>query len=80
MEESASFIKSFLSNAWALFSVPVPGFNFTFGQMLLSLSVINLSIVFMHIVFGFGSGKGTSYRTGSAKNPKISKERENDEK
>lgn len=70
--------KSILSNVWGLFSIHVPGFSFTFGQMYLGIILCSVSLLIAKMFFGIGGG-GQSTRTGSTNNPKISKDRRNDE-
>lgn len=73
--------KTFMDGIWSIFAIPVPGFNFTFGQMWLGVLLASVSILVIRIIFGFGaSGSGgISSRTSSTSNPKISKERQSDE-
>ena len=70
--------KSVFSGVWKLFGINVPGFGFTFGQMYFGIALCSLSVVVARLLFGLGGG-GSSYRTGSTDNPKISKERRNDQ-
>lgn len=71
--------KSIVENVWGLFSIYVPGFSFTFGQMYLGILICSISLLVIKLLFGIGGSGGDSPRTGSTNNPKISKERRNDE-
>lgn len=69
---------SVLSAVWGLFNgVTVPGLGFSFGSLFLAVLLIKISISVIQHGLGFG-GSGTGYRSRSAKNPKISKERKGD--
>lgn len=78
-DTTASLGKAFIDGLWGLFGIYVPGFSFTFGQMWLGVLLCSLSILVIKILFGIGGSGGDSPRTGSTNNPKISKERRNDE-
>ena len=79
-DTTAALGKTLLSGIWSLFSIYVPGFSFTFGQMWLGVLLASLSILVVRMIFGFGGGpRGESSRTSSTNTPKISKERRNDE-
>lgn len=72
-------VHTVFSGVWGLFSgTMVPGFGFSYGSVLVSIILIKVSLSLIRASFGFG-GSGTNYRSGSAKNPKISKERKGDE-
>lgn len=71
--------KAVVDGIWALFGIYVPGFSFTFGQMWLGVLLASISILVVRMIFGFGGSGGVSSRTSSTNNPKISKERRNDE-
>jgi len=60
--------------AWALLSWRVPGFNWTAGQLVLALIVINFAIAAGYITVGVGQ------RSGHSGSHRISKERKHDEK
>lgn len=71
-------VQGIFGPVWALFTdVPVPGLGVSFGALLLAIILIKLSVAIARHVFGFGGGTG--YRSGSAKNPKISDDRKGDE-
>lgn len=71
-------VTSVFSGVWGLFSgVEVPGLGVSFASLFLGIVLMKISISIIQHVFGFGSS-GTSYRSGSAKNPKISNERKGD--
>lgn len=64
---------------WSTFDIPVPGFGFTFKQMYLGIAVCMISVIAFRVILGLGNGS-TSYRSGTSRKPKISKERSKDEK
>lgn len=74
--------QAFLSGAWKLFGIYVPGFGFTFGGMYIGIILVGLSLTLCSMIFGFGGRRGgsVSARSGSTNKAKISKERENDER
>ena len=79
-ETTASLGQALLSGVWSLFGIYVPGFSFTFGQMWLGALLASVSVLIVRFIFGFGGGsRGDSTRTSSTGNPRISKERRNDE-
>lgn len=70
-------LSSVFTGVWGLFAgVTVPGLGFSFADLLLGVIVIKISLALLRHVFGFGGGTG--YRSGSAKNPKISNDRKDD--
>ena len=74
--------RAFMIGAWKLFGVYVPGFGFTFGGLLIGGALVSLSLTLCNMIFGFGGRRGgsVSARSGSTSKPKISKEREHDER
>lgn len=71
-------VGSLFSDIWGLFTgTMVPGLNVSCATLMLAIFIIKLSITFVRHTFGFGGG-GTGYRSSSAWNPKISKERKDD--
>lgn len=78
-ESTAALGKAFMDNIWGLFSIYVPGFEFTLGQMYLGVILCSISLLVVKLLFGIGGSGGDTPRTGSTNNPKISKERRHDE-
>lgn len=78
-ESTEALGKSLIESVWGLFGIYVPGFTFTFGQMYLGILIIVISLVVIKLLFGIGGSGGVGTRSGSTDNPKISKERRNDE-
>lgn len=78
-DTTVSLGKAFMDGIWALFGIYVPGFSFTFGQMWLGVLLASISILVVRLLFGFGGSGGSTPRTSSTSNPKISKERRHDE-
>lgn len=71
-------LASLFTSVWGLFTgTMIPGLNASCASLLLAIIAIKLSISLVRHAFGFGGG-GTGYRSGSSKNPKISKERKDD--
>lgn len=77
-------IREILTPAWRLFTdTPVPGLTsdtltVTFADLLIGVILIQIGIGLLSFGLGFG-GKGSGYRSGSTKNPKISEERKGDQ-
>lgn len=77
-------IREILTPAWRLFTdTPVPGLSsetltVTFADLLIAVILIQISVALLS--YGLGIfGKGSGYRSGSTKNPKISEERKGDQ-
>lgn len=79
LESTAALGQALMSGIWNLFDNPFPGFNFTFRQFWIAVAVCGLSIRVIRVLFSFGGSGGESPRSRSTRNPKISKERRNDE-
>ncbi|WP_295581775.1 hypothetical protein [uncultured Oscillibacter sp.] len=79
LESTASLGQAVIAGVWDLFSTPVPGFTFTFRQMWLGFAVCSLSLLLLKYLLGGGGSSGSSTRSGSSRNPKISKSRKDDE-
>ncbi len=76
--EILDILKSLFSSIWSIFTgVMVPGLGISFGVFFLAAAAIKLSILILHAAVGIGGG--TSYRSGSSRNPKISENRRGDE-
>ena len=78
-DTTASIGQTLIQGIWSLFGVHVPGFSFTIGQLWLGVALCSISLLVVKLLFGIGGSGGESPRTGSTNNPKISKERRNDE-
>lgn len=71
-------IKAILVPIWSVFTDnEVPGLGVSFAAWLIAAVIIAFSIAVLR--HGFGFGGGTSYRSGSARNPKIPENRKGDE-
>lgn len=71
-------LASMFASVWGLFTgTMVPGLGVPCSSLLIAIMAVRLSISLVRHTFGFG-GSGTGYRSGSAKDPKISKERKDD--
>ena len=70
-------LSSVFTGTWGIFAgVDVPGLGVSFADLFLGVVIIKLSLALLRFVFGFGGDTG--YRSGSAKNPKISDDRKDD--
>lgn len=70
-----------LSQCWRFFGVQVPGFGFTFAQMLFGIAICVISLMVLKVFFGIGGrAGGMVYRASSSRRPKISENRKGDEK
>ena len=79
MFESTAQLGAFvLGQSWRFFQIQVPGFGFTFGQMLFGIAICSVSIMVLRVFFGIG-GRGLMYRVGHSRKPKISENRKGDE-
>lgn len=79
MSENVAELGRFvLGQTWGFFQIQVPGFSFTFGQMLFGIAICSVSILVLRVFFGIG-GKGVIYRAASSRRPKISENRKGDE-
>lgn len=81
MLESTAQLGSFvLSQTWRFFDIQVPGFSFTFGQMMFGIAICIISLMVLKVFFGIGGrGGGVVYRAASSRKPKISDNRKGDE-
>ena len=70
------FIRTVFGGAWDLFHLTVPGFNFTYADILVAILLANAGLVIFSLLFGFSGSVRPSGR--STRNPKISEERKND--
>lgn len=71
-------IKAILVPVWSIFTDNnVPGLGVPFSTFLIAGIIVSFSIAI--VKYGFGFGGGTSYRSGSTRNPKISDNRKGDE-
>lgn len=70
-------LSSIFTSAWGIFTgVAVPGLGVSFADLFLGVVMIRLSLALLRFIFGFGGDTG--YRSGSAKNPRISDDRKDD--
>lgn len=78
MAAFTSFLQTVLGGAWELFSIKVPGFPFSYADIIIAGLIVSGGWAVLRIAMGFGGGLESQGRT--SRNPKISKERKNDEK
>lgn len=80
LETTQSLGSALVNGIWSLFSVNVPGFNFSIGQFWIGAAACGVSLVLLRLLFGIGGGPaGDASRTRSTNNPKISANRRGDE-
>lgn len=79
LEDTVSLGQALFSGWWAMLDVAVPGFTFTFREMYLGVAICCISLLLLKLLFNVGGQPGESSRSGSSRNPKISKERQGDE-
>lgn len=73
--------QTYLTGVWKLFGIYVPGFDFTFGGMMLGVALASISLSVLTMIFGIGGHRaGSTPRTSSTNKAKVSKERQGDEK
>lgn len=81
---AVEILREILTPAWRLFTdTPVPGLSsetltVTFADLLIAVILIQFSVALLCSGLGFGR-LGVTYRSGSAKNPKISEKRKGDQ-
>ena len=80
MNNFALFISTIFGGAWELFSLKVPGFPFSFGDIIIATSLATVALSLIRFAFGVSNGSGADSKGKSTRNPKISKERMNDTK
>lgn len=70
------FVSAVFGGAWELFQLKVPGFTFSYADVILAVSFSSISLGLLRNFFSDGSvSVGRSTR-----NPRISEERKNDTK
>ena len=75
------FLSTIFGGAWSLFQIKVPGFPFSFGDVLIGASLASAALAVVKFAFGTeGAFPGAKSVGKSTRNPKISKERMNDTK
>ena len=83
MDDFLLVVQSVFGGAWELFHTTVPGMNFSYADIIVAMLVASAGLCIFKLLFGFsGSVKAPSMASigRSTRNPKISKERKNDEK
>lgn len=78
MAAFSSFVEVVFGGAWALFEIKVPGFPFSYADIIIAGLLVTGGWALLKIALGFGDGLSSKGR--STRDPKISKERMNDEK
>ena len=71
------FVSTVFGGAWELFQIKVPGFEFSYADVVLACAFASVALFLIKRAFD-ADGVGSKGR--STRNPKISKERMNDEK
>lgn len=77
MLDAISFI---FTAVWRFFTdVEVPGLGVPFSALLIAVILVRLSVTLVSSGLGFGNSSGTSTRSASTRNAKISDARKGDE-
>lgn len=77
MNDFLLVVTTVFGNAWKLYQIPVPipGVNFTFGDIVLAMAFGSLALGFVYM---FTSPSGAASVGRNTQNPRISEERKND--
>ena len=75
-------VRTIFGGAWSLFKTTVPGFNFTYADIIVAVLLAGAGLTLFRILFGFSGAVHVSSSSfgRSTRNPKTSDERKNDEK
>lgn len=71
-------LTTIFGGAWELFQIKVPGFTFSFADILIAGVLASGGFLLLRMILGSSSGSGSQGRT--SRSPKISEERKNDTK
>lgn len=77
MSNFIMFVSTVFGGAWELFQIKVPGFDFSYADLVLACAFATVALALIKHAFNAG-GVGSKGR--STRNPKISTERKNDAK
>lgn len=77
MSDLALVVSTLLGGAWDLFQTPVPGFTFTYADIVIGTMLASTALAILSAVIGRA---GASSHGKTTQNPKTSKERMNDTK
>ena len=72
------FVSTVFGGAWNLFQTPVPGFAFTYADVVLAVAFGSGALVLVRAFLGLGTFSGITSQGRSTRNPRISEERKND--
>lgn len=77
MSNFVLFVSAVFGGAWEMFQLNVPGFSFSYADVVLAVAFASIALMLLKNAFGAG-GSASSGR--STRNPRISEERMNDTK
>ena len=69
------FVSAVFGGAWELFQLKVPGFSFSYADVVLAVAFASIALALIKNAF---NASGTSSNGRSTRNPRISEERKND--
>lgn len=75
MTNFALIVSTLFGGAWQLFQLPVPGFEFSYADVILAVLFGSVALA---LVRYFLNRSGSTSLGRSSRNPKISEERKND--
>lgn len=78
MSNFGNFVSTVFGGAWRLFELNVPGFSFSYGDVIVACLLASGSLFLLRMILGTSTGSNSQGR--STRNPKISEERKNDTK
>lgn len=77
MSDVSLVVTTLIGGAWDLFQTRVPGFQFSYADIIVGMMLVSTGFALLGFFFGH-SGFGSKGKT--TQNPKISEERKNDSK
>lgn len=77
MSNVIMFFSAVFGGAWELFHLNVPGFDFSYADVVLAVGFASIALTLVKRAFDAG---GSSSNGRSTRNPRISQERKNDTK
>lgn len=75
MSNFALIVSTIFGGAWKLFQLPVPGFSFTYADVVLAVMFATIALALVRYFF---NRDGVTSTGRSSRNPRISEERKND--
>lgn len=75
MSNFVLIVSTIFGGAWELFQLPVPGFSFTYADVVLAVAFATIAFALVRRFLNLG---GVSSLGRNSRNPRISEERKND--